>query len=449
MRPVQDQFFFNAVYGEDQLRQRVLFALNQIWVVSGVKINQPAAMVNYLQLLQNDAFANYYDVMYDVTLSPAMGHYLDMLNNDKPDAKTGKGANENYARELLQLFTIGLSELAPDGTLITDDTGNPVPTYTQDIIEGFSYAFTGWTYAPAPGAVSRVHNPANWTQPMVAWNSNHDMHAKGLLNGATLPPNQTAEEDLRGALSNIFNHPNVGPFVCRQLIQHLVTSDPSPAYVKRVAEVFSGNPSSSSKRVPRGRVPRGDMKAVIKAILLDPEARNGDDAAPPAGEGHLREPVLFVNGLLRALNAAVTQANGLASAGATMGQNICFPPTVFNFFAPDYEISGTAINAPEFQILSPSSAMLRADFVNNLIYGKIPGVTLDPEPFIRLSASADTALDPAAMLDVLDAVLMGGRMPAAMRQVIRKAVDAAPTAQAKVRTAIYLIATSWQYQVER
>ncbi|HYK91312.1 MAG TPA: DUF1800 domain-containing protein [Acidobacteriota bacterium] len=447
-RPVQDQFFFNAINGEDQLRQRVMFALNQIWVVSGLKITDPRAMVNYLQLLQKDAFANYYDVMHDITLSPAMGHYLDMVNNDRPNPKIGKGANENYAREIMQLFTIGLSELNPDGTLRTDSAGNPIPTYTQDTIEGFSRAFTGWTYAPAEGAPSHVHNPPNWTAPMVAWDSNHDIYAKTLLNGATLPANQTAEEDLQGALNDIFNHPNVGPFVCRQLIQHLVTSSPTPAYVGRVANVFSGDMLTR----------RGDLKAVIKAILLDPEARMGDldsarpwarDAAEPRGEGHLREPVLLINALLRALGATVAPSNGLAPSGAALGQNIYFPPTVFNYFAPGYEIADTTINAPEFQILSTSTAMLRADFVNSLIYGKIAGVSVDLSPFIQAATDQDKTVNSAELLYLFDAALIGGRMPGGMRGVVERAMDAATTARGKAQAAIYLIATSWQYQVQR
>jgi uncharacterized protein (DUF1800 family) len=438
-RPVQDQFFFNAVRGDDQLRQRVAFALNQIWVVSGVKITDPKAMVNYLQVLQQDAFANYRDVMRDVTLCPAMGHYLDMVNNDKPDPKTGKGADENYARELMQLFTIGLSILAPDGTLVLDKDGKPIPTYTQDTIEAFARVFTGWTYAPATGATPRAHNPANWTQPMVPWNANHDTDPKVLLNGTTLLPHQTAQQDLNTALDDIFYQPNVAPFVCRQLIQHLVTSNPSPAYVRRVASVFNGG----------GPLPRGDMKAVIKAILLDPEARAGDDAAPTAGEGHLREPVLLINAFLRALNATVDGSNGLAPAGANLGQNIFFPQTVFNYFAPGYEIPGTGINAPEFQILSTSTAMLRADLVNDLVYGKIAGVAIDFNPWIQLATNTDKSLNISRLLDLLDVVLMEGRMPADMRNLIQNAVAAASTPKAKVQAAVYLIAASSQYQVDR
>jgi uncharacterized protein (DUF1800 family) len=458
MRPVQDQFFFNAVRGDDQLRQRVMFALNQIWVISGLKITDPSAMVTYLRVLQKDAFANYFDLMYDATLNPAMGRYLDMVNNDKPDPKTGKGANENYAREILQLFTIGLCELSPDGSLITDHYGTPFPNYTQETIEEFARAFTGWTYAPAAGATPRAHNPANWIAPMVPWEANHDVGAKTLLNGTVLRSNQSAGADLVGALDNIFQHPNVGPFICRQLIQHLVTSSPSPGYVERVANAFNGSSPTAARQgrgLPAGShtvsrsLSRGDMKAVIKAILLDPEARAGDNGAPASEEGHLMEPVLFMTSILRALDATVSPANGLATIGSGLGQNLYYPPTVFNYFAPDYEISGTDINAPEFQILSTSTAMLRADFINSLIYGAITGVTIDLNPIIQLSTNASKNLDAAKMLDILNASLMWGRMPGAMSDTIRKAAVAATSVKAAVQAAIYLIGSSWQYQVQR
>ncbi len=438
-RPLQDQFFYNAINGADQLRQRVAFALSQIWVVSGIKITDPRAMVNYLQILQQDAFSNYYNLMYDVTLSPAMGHYLDMVNNSKPNPAAGKDANENYARELMQLFTIGLNQLNPDGSLVVDSSGNPIPTYTQDTVEAFARAFTGWTYAPMPGTPSHLHNPPNWTQPMVAWDSNHDIQPKTLLNGETLPANQTAESDLQAALQNIFQHPNAGPFVCRQLIQHLVTSNPSPSYVARVVGVFNGSP----------QIPRGDLKSVIKAILLDPEARAGDDTTPATEEDHLREPILFINSLLRSLKAHVELSNGLTPASALLNQPIFFAPSVFNFYSPGYRISGTSINAPEFQLLSTSNAMLRVDFVNSLIYGKIPGVTVDLAPFIQMATGGDQQLDVDTLIQLFNTALMRGQMAPDMAATVKGAVDAASTAEAKAQAVAYLIGSSWQYQVEQ
>lgn len=430
LRPMQSQFFYNANTQPDQLRQRVAFALGQIWVVSGVKLNDAMEMTPYLRLLQKDAFTNYRQIMYDVTLSPSMGHYLDMVNNDKPNPAAGKGANENYAREILQLFTIGLVKLDDGGNVVKDAAGNPIDTYDQDTIEGFATAFTGWTYPPAPNAVSRVHNPPYWEGAMVGWDSNHDKTPKKLLNGVVLPAGQTIDKDLNGALDNIFAHTNVAPFVCRQLIQHLVTSSPSSAYVSDVVKVF--------------RKSKGDMKMVVKAILLHKEARAGDDGpAPAAGEGHLREPVLFINGLLRSIGATVAVTNNLIDQGNNMGQNVYLPPTVFNYFAPGYQIGTTGINAPEFQILSTSTAMTRADFLNTLVYGGIAGVTYDLTPYANLAGN------PGAMLDAYNTALLHGRMSTQMRTSILTAVNAQTTALAKAQAALYLIGSSWQYQVER
>ena len=433
LAPMQQQFFLNAVHGNDQLRQRVAFALGQIWVVSGVKLRDAAQMVPYLRLLHRDAFANYRRIMYDVTLSPGMGHYLDMVNNDKPNPAKGTGANENYARELMQLFTIGLEQLNSDGTPKLDVNGKTIPTYDQETIEEFARAFTGWTYAPKPGTAQRPHNPPNWDAFMVAVERNHDTDPKVLLNGVTLPAGQTAEKDLNDALDIIFGHENVGPFVCRQLIQHLVESAPSPQYVQRVAQVFADN----------GKGVRGDMRSVVKAILLDPEARSGDDFVSETAAGHLQEPVLFMNGLLRALQANVTVPNALPSAGAGMGQNVYLPDTVFNYFPPGYMIQGTDLNAPEFGILSPSTAMTRADFVNALLYRKVGGVTVDLKPWAALAG------DPDQLLNTVGDALYEGRMPVKVREAILPAVQAASTNLAKAQAALYLAATCNQYQVQQ
>ena len=277
--PLQQRFFVQSLTAPDQLRQRVAFALSQIFVIGGAKIGDPTAYTNYLQLLETDSFTNYRQIMNDVTLSPAMGHWLDMVNNGKPNTAQGDHANENYAREFMQLFTIGVSQLNPDGSYQLDSNGNQIPAYTQDTVEAFARAYTGWTYPLTPGTTQQTYNPAYWTGPMVAVDSNHDTDPKQLLTypgvtgGGLLPAGQTATQDLKGALDNVFNHPNVGPFVCRELIQHLVTSNPSPAYIQRVASVFNDNGSGV----------RGDMKAVITAILMDAEARRGDDPATAVG----------------------------------------------------------------------------------------------------------------------------------------------------------------------
>ena len=237
---LQNGFFQNALSANDKLRQRVAFALSQILVTSGTDISLAYGMAKYQQIFLDNAFGNYEDILTRVTMSSVMGDYLNMVNNDKP--ANGVSPNENYAREIMQLFSIGVWELNQDGTLILDAGGAPIPTYDQgDTIEGFAHVFTGWTYPVLPGVPSRKHNPKNFLGDMVPVDSNHDKGAKTLLNGVTLPAGQSIQSDLTNAIHNIFTHPNVGPFIGKQLIQKLVTGDPTPQYVRRVAAVFDNN----------------------------------------------------------------------------------------------------------------------------------------------------------------------------------------------------------------
>ncbi|HST10626.1 MAG TPA: DUF1800 family protein, partial [Terriglobales bacterium] len=279
---VQRRFFTNALTGQDQLRQRVAWSLAQIFVVSNQKIGDPSAFTSWMNMLQKDAFGNFSTLLNDVTLSPTMGRYLDMVGNDKPDPNSGREPNENYAREILQLFSVGLSQLNPDGTPQVDGNGIPIPTYTQDTIIGFAHVFTGWAYPTKAGQTASFYNGEYYGGPMIPFDNHHDTGQKLLLNGVTLGAGGTAQSDLTTALQNIFTHANVGPFISKQLIQHLVTSNPSPAYVSRVTAIFNDNGSGV----------RGDMKAVVNAILMDSEARRGDDPAQvQASDGHLKEPV--------------------------------------------------------------------------------------------------------------------------------------------------------------
>lgn len=445
---VQARFFTNAVHGQDQLRQRVAFALGQIMVVSAIEENTPTQLVPYLQILQKDAFANFRTLMKDVTLSPTMGEYLDMRNNDKADPTRDTRANENYARELMQLFTIGLSQLNLDGTLQLDANGKAIPTYDQTTIQNFAKVYTGWTYPTKPGAILRMHNPAYFNGPMVPFESNHDTTSKTLLNGLVLPAGQTAEQDLEAALDNIFNHPNVGPFIGKQLIQHLVSSNPSPAYVARVASVFNDNGSGV----------RGDLQAVIRAILLDPEARQGDNGAFAGGpadvpSAHLREPVFVVASILRGLGAFVNDTNNLTNQAANLGQTLFAPPTVFNYFAPGYQIPadltpGMSLLGPEFQLDSPSSAVARYNMVNSMIYGNLgPGAVVDLTPFSNLGAK------PPDLVDAVSQVFMDSQMPAKVQTALLGAINAIPgtTAaanKARAQAAIYLTVSSSYYNVE-
>jgi len=449
--PTQQVFFTNALNNPDQLRQRVALALSEIWVTSGFTV-PPQGMAPYMRLLLQDAFVNYRTLMNDVTLSPAMGRYLDMVNNDNPPA--GQHANENYSRELMQLFTLGLDKLNEDGTLQLDTSGNPIPTYTQADVDSFALAYTGWTYPTQTGMTLAKHNPAYWIGQMAPFESNHNMAAKTLLpvNGTavTLPAGQTAENDLSGALDNIFAQPSLPPFVCKQLIQHLVSSNPSSAYVKRVADVFvSGTFSGGGVTVGSGQ--RGDMQAVIAAILLDSEARRGDSTATAnPGDGHLREPILYIANILRAFGAT-TDGVAPANQGASMSESVMDSPSVFNFFPPDYGIPGTTVLGPEFDLETTATTLVRANFVNSFVYGSIgTGTTVSFTTYANLAASPNAS---GQLLDTLNALLLHNAMTADARASILAAVNAVPAGSTqnllRAEAAIYLILSSSQYQVEQ
>ncbi len=427
---ISNQVYQNAAIGSDQMRQRVAFALSQIWVVSSNKIQNEQGMTTYYRTLSNDAFGNYLTIMKDMTLNPAMGHYLDMVNNDKANPVKGTEPNENYAREILQLFTVGLSKLNRDGTLQLSG-GNPIDSYSQDNVSQLARVMTGWTYAPAPGGTTRGHNNTRYTDPMVAYAPNHDIGAKTLLDGGFIGPGGTAEQDLDAALGLIFNNPNLPPFVCKQMIQHLTTSNPSTGYVLRVVSVFEANAAGV----------RGDMKSVVKAILLDPEARAADTSAPAKDFGHLKEPTLFISGLLRALNATVPAVNNLRGFGSSIGQDVLNAPSVFNYYSPDYHVSDTLLG-PEFQLHSGTTAIGRTSIVNTAIYGNLGnGVTIDLSPWSALAANANN------LVDAVNSTFLHGAMSATMRSNILTAIAAKTTALDKAKAALYIAASSEEYSV--
>lgn len=423
----QAQFFVNAMTGPDQLRQRMAFALHQIFVVSGVKVNYSPSYMSYLRTLQADAFVNFRQLMADIALNPGMGEFLDMVNNDQTDPSTGASPNENFARELMQLFTLGLTQLNPDGTPMLDTNGVPLPTYAESDIGEFARVYTGWTYAPVLGATTKGHNQPNYTGPMVAYEPNHDEGSKNLLNGVVLPAGNTAQQDLDGALDNIFNHPNVGPFIASNLIQHFVTSNPSPAYVGRVAAAFNNTNGV-----------RGDLSAVITAILTDPEA-----ISPPSDSGgHLREPVLFVTSVMRAVGGIIADHPFLSDSSQAMGQTLLYAPSVFNYFSPAYRIDGGSLLAPEFQILTAQTVIERVNYVGNLLYGNFGGdVQVDLARFVSAAA------DPNVLLDMVNTEIMGGLMSPDVQNAILTAVAAQRGNQNKALTALYLALSSSQYQV--
>jgi Protein of unknown function (DUF1800) len=433
-------FLTNAVSNSDQLRQRVAFALSQIFVTSLQKLIWNSNMVLLQNMLLADAFTNYRQIMGDVTLSPAMGQYLDMANNAMGNATQGTLANENYARELMQLFTIGTQMLNQDGSIQVDSNNLAIPTYLQPTISEFARVYTGWTYAPAAGQPVEWNAYINSNGPMVSYTPEHDSGSKQLLNGYVSPAGATPQQDLNNALDNVFNHPNVGPFVGKMLIQHLVKSNPSPAYISRVAAAFNNN----------GQGVRGDMMATISAILLDPEARANDaGGSDQISDGHLQEPALFIAGMVRAFGGQMTDQNYFPWDLVNLGQDLFDAPSVFNFYSPTYGVPGTTLLGPEFEIHTPNNAIWRANVVRTLFsqwsspletYGA--GTTVDLTAFVPLAAT------PATLVNALDLTLTHGTMPAAMKATLVSAVtaDTSPLLQ-KVENACYLILTSSYYNV--
>ncbi|HTS51134.1 MAG TPA: DUF1800 family protein [Bryobacteraceae bacterium] len=433
-------FLTNAVTNPDQLRQRVAFALSQIFVTSIQKLIWNQNMVLFQNMLLADAFTNYRRIMADVTLSPAMGQYLDLANNARGNAASGTLANENYARELMQLFTIGTQMLNQDGSLQYDGNHLPIPTYLQPTIAEFARVYTGWTYAPSAGQPVVWNAYITGNGPMVSYPAEHDSGSKQLLNGFVSPAGATPQEDLNNALDNIFNHPNVGPFVGKMLIQHLVKSNPTPAYISRVAAAFNNN----------GQGVRGDMQATISAVLLDPEARANDNGGnDQISDGHLQEPALFIAAMVRAFGGQMNDQNYFPWDLVNLGQDIFDSPSVFNYYSPTYAVPGATLLGPEFEIHTPNNAIWRANVVRTLFsqwsnplenYG--PGTTVDLIPFVGLAAA------PATLVSALDLTLTHGTMPAVMKTTLVNviAADTSPLLQ-KVEDACYLILTSSYYNV--
>jgi uncharacterized protein (DUF1800 family) len=433
LAPVQAAFFQNAVTGQDQLRQRVAFVLSQIWVVSQTSGVSPAyAYPPYWRIFRDNAFGNYRDLIKAVTLSPAMGRYLSMANNNKANSSKGTAANENYARELMQLFTLGLTQLNSNGSPIVDQNNNPVPTYNQTIVTNLARAFTGWTYPTAPGATPKTNNPAYYTGQMFAVETEHDTTAKPIFGNVTIPAGQTAEQDLDSLLDALMSQPTMAPFVSQQLIQHLVTSNPSPTYVQRVAQVFTND----------GNGVTGNLQAVITSILTDPEARSADDPAVVSqNAGHLREPILFVTNILRGLNATLSATSSVQNLATEMGEDLFVAPSVFSYFSPQYRIP-QGLLGPEFQIYSTQTASDRADIVNSILYGKVDsGATIDLSPFVSQAGNTTN------LLNYISSVFLHGGMSGALEQAAAGAVNAATTPTAKAQAALYVVLTSGEYQV--
>jgi uncharacterized protein (DUF1800 family) len=477
--PLQKQFMTNALTQPDQLRQRVAFALHKLLVVGGVQLNtnETSWYAPYLQTIDRNALGNFRTLLFEITLNPGMGEYLNMRGNSVVN-RANPTPNENYAREIMQLFSIGVDTLNQDGTPVLDAQGNRLPSYDQTTIANLARVFTGWDLdANKTWIVDGTTAVTNYLDPMVP-NGNvnrYDIAQKTLLTdvnhaspvvvpactnctGGTAAQNLAntkayAITSLNTAIDNLFNHPNTGPYICGQLIHQMVTSNPSAPYVGRCAAVFANNGSGT----------RGDMKAVITEILLDPEAR-GDVKNDP-NYGHLREPLLLMTHLLRTFNAtsdgvlATTQAPNNYSND--MGQNLFNPPTVFSYYAADYGLPGTNLFGPEFGLLDTSLTYKRTNFMNTLLLANsgngIP-IGLPNRPSgtqLNYSTYQAMAGTPQQLVDALNARLMHGTMSQAMNANIVATVtaitnaNATTQAQQRTQTAIYLVATSAQYQVER
>jgi uncharacterized protein (DUF1800 family)/fibronectin type 3 domain-containing protein len=434
----QEHFMSLAVTGPDQLRQRVAWALHKIWVVSAVELPNAKAILPYYRLMMNGAFGNYRNLMRAVTLNPAMGRYLNMVNNRKQTfnaagVPTSPPPNENYPRELMQLFALGTAKLNQDGTPMTDGTGAPIPTYTEEDVKALAKIFTGWTFGDGdPNTIPTSLRPENYLVPMELVENNHDRTAKTFL-GETFDANVNGTTELDRALDIIFNHPNVGPFVSRQLIQQLVTSNPSPRYVADIAAVFG----------PPGAPNRGDLAAVVRAILTHPEAASMTNTS-----GKLSEPVLFVASMVRGLNATVTDHPFMSDLTAQMGQRVFYPGSVFSYYSPGYRVRGTGtplLGGPEFQILTSVTALERVNFAAALLGGHFgTDVTFNWDPF------TSKAGDPGALVEFVNVSFMGGHMSAAMRGEIVTAVGAVPASKPieRARTALYLTLVAAQSQVD-
>lgn len=413
-----DVWWRNSVRGEDQLRQRMAFALSEIFVVSdqaGELNNDVEGLGHYYDLLARNALGNYRTLLEEVTLSVQMGRYLSMLRNQKPDAAEGIRADENFAREVMQLFTIGLVQLNPDGSVKSDANGVGLPTYKQPDIEGLARVFTGF------GSQHETANDPDWKffygqldglKPMESWQKFHDVDAKVIVGGTNIPAGLQADAELDLALDALFNHPNVGPFIGRQLIQRLVTSNPSPAYVGRVSAVFNDN----------GKAVRGDLFAVVKAILTDREARTGHTANPQTF-GKLKEPLLRTTHLWRFFSAM--GKNGRFDEWNPEGPYSQAPlrsNSVFNFFRPDYRPVGALTNAglvcPECQITHEASITNLTNAMADVTtlyrwsggegrgYYQEQSILLDFRPWERRTLDANLP----ALVDDLNAVFLGGRM---------------------------------------
>jgi uncharacterized protein (DUF1800 family) len=416
----------HALAAPDQLRQRVAFALSEILVVSdqnALLTQFPCTLADYYDTLSRGAFGNYRDLLEDVTLHPAMGAYLSMAKNRREDPILGTRPDENFAREVMQLFSIGLSQLDVSGNVVLDPFGDPIPTYDQQTIKEMARALTGWTYwtnFPGTGNLQEFLFTYPRIGRMQAWPSFHDSGAKTVVGGVMIPAAGTPEQDLDAVLDALATHPNVGPFISKQLIQRLVTSNPSPEYVARISAVWNDD----------GMGVRGNLAAVVRALLLDSEALNGH-TTHPLTFGKIREPLLRVTGLWRAFEAVGTSTTIGYYAATLLGQRAQSAPHVFNFFSPSYtttSLNAQGLVAPELEITTHSSITRSGNILTYLVY-EGNSVTVDPmfaQPVIQIDPILQRSLNVSDMLDALDERMCGGVMSDSTRQTLETHINQIP-----------------------
>lgn len=442
-KAANSMIWFQLIGQDDQVRKRVALALSEFFVVSakglgGVPKPKSFAVAAWWDLLNEQAFGNFRTLLERVTLSFPMGKYLSTLNNQRANPKTGRAPDENYAREVMQLFTIGLVQLNLDGTPRLDASGNTIDTYSQDDITNLSRVFTGW-HADLAGE-QLPENPARFKNPMQFAPRRHSPEDIQFL-GLHIPAGTDGELALEMALDHLFEHPNTGPFFCRQMIQRLVTSNPSPAYVKRVAQKFNNN----------GQGVRGDLAAVFKAILLDREARLYDPHNPTHGK--IREPMVCFVQWAKTFNAQPENgAWNIPNLDRPLGQSPFTAASVFNFFRPDYALKSASRSvrpfyAPEMEITNESTTASYANFMQAVASGRMKQLKPDYSGLLAL------ANQPDALVEQLNTLLCAGQLSAESAEVIAGAVkdsESGPKGPAaKVATAVFLVMISPDYRVQR
>ncbi len=460
---LSETFWTRAILGDDQLRQRFGFALSQIIVASyadGALLDRPVAMANYMDIINAGAFGNFRQTIENVTYSPAMAIWLTYLQNQKADVDEGVVPDENYAREIMQLFTIGLVDLQPNGDPILDGSSNPIETYDNTDITELAKVFTGLSWAERSRFFGRPDDIRSEYLPLVMFDEEHSPEAKSFL-GATIPANTSGDQSISMALDVLFNHQNTAPFISRQLIQRMVTSNPSSAYVNRVATAFR----TGSFTMPDGRVAggggRGDMRAVVAAVLLDDEARNASFSTDPQ-YGKVREPVIRFTQWARAFGVTSTDVGNEAQLRDTqspsaLNQQAYRSPSVFNFYRPGYvqpgsESAAAGMVAPELQITTAASVTGYANFMTDFIFNSEGRTDFAPNYDTEIALAGDAA----ALVDHLDLLLADGALTSETRTQIIDAVNAISAGggsfsrdELRARLAILFVMNSSDYIVQR